>query len=608
MKTILWNMKDTVISALLLILGYFLKSDVILALAIIIGGYKQTKEGIMDTIENKNLNVELLMILSAIGASLIGFYLEGAVLIFIFSLSGALEAYTLDQSKREIRALMELQPTSANRLLSNGSVETVAVELLKPKDIILVAVGETIPIDARIIKGKSSIEEAAITGESMPKEKSINDSVFGGTLNISSPLTLEVSTDSSDTLIQKIVRMVEEAQQYPSKTAHFIEKLENKYAWFVLIFVFLVILIPITVWNEPFESAFYRGMILLVVASPCALIASVTPATLAAISNGAKKGILVKGGIHFENLIDIKAVAFDKTGTLTVGLPSLSDILIEDKSVLEGVLALENFSSHPLASAIVKGLMSELNLDHYPEADDVQEVPGHGVVGCYLGKSYRVGNADHMTVDLGIHKAEADDLSHKGKSLVYVQVDDEVVGVLGLMDQVRSDAKALVDWLNKEKIDTIMVTGDNEETAKHIAEQIGITRYIAESLPQEKAQLVKDLEEEYGSVIMIGDGINDAPALANASIGIAMGGGTDIAIEAADIILVKDQLSSISQAITLSRRLRRIVIQNIVFSFSVILILVFSNFFNIVNLPLGVVGHEGSTILVILNSLRLLRK
>lgn len=607
MKTILWNMKESILCGILLVVGIAIDSPIILILAIIIGGYEQTLDGLKDTFQNKHLNVELLMILSAIGACLIGFYSEGAILIFIFSMSGALEEYTLDQSQREIRALMELQPTIATKLLENGSVVEVEVDDLLVGDTIIVAVGEVIPIDGIIKIGRSSIEEAAITGEAIPKEKSVGEGVFGGTLNISNPLTLTVTTDSSDTLIQKIVKMVEDAQQYPSKAARFIDKLEDSYARVILIAVFLMIVIPMLVFKQPFEDAFYRGMILLVVASPCALIASVTPATLAAISNGAKNGILVKGGIHFENMMYVKAIAFDKTGTLTEGLPTVSDVLVDDEEILQGVVALEHYSSHPLAAAIVSGLMERLKLEQYPSASDVSEVAGHGVVGVFHGKNMRVGNRDHMMGSVNKYEAQADQFALEGKSIVYIQVDGVVVGLIALSDKVRKESLALVEWLNSQNIETVMITGDNKKTASIIAKTIGITRVIAECLPDEKANIVQELEKEYGSVIMIGDGINDAPALANATIGVAMGSGTDVAIEAADVILVKSDISNIRRSIELSRRLKRIVTQNIIFSFSVILILVISNFMQVVNLPLGVVGHEGSTILVILNSLRLLR-
>lgn len=612
MKKTLWSLKETLICGVLLVTGLVINnqwSDAIYILAIIIGGYNQTKEGIMDTLENKHLNVELLMILSAIGACLIGNALEGAILIFIFSLSGALEELTLDRSQREIQSLMALQPTEATRLKDNGSTEVVAVEDLKIGDKLIVSVGDTIPTDAIIYNGKSSLEEAAITGEALPVEKTVGDAVFGGTMNVTHPLTLEVNSEPGDTLIQKIVRMVEEAQNFPSKTARFIDTLEDYYARVVLVVVFLVILIPILFMGESFDASFYRGMVLLVVASPCALIASVTPATLSAISNGAKRGILVKGGIHFENMMDTKAVAFDKTGTLTQGVPELTDLLIlsDEKEVAMAVVAIEQYSSHPLANAIVSGLFKKYELDEYPVADNIEEQAGFGISGIYQGSHYKIGKLEYMEDDDQSIVDQALLWSQKGASIVYIEKDHQLIGVLGLIDVVRPEARALVSWLNNQGIATIMITGDVEETAQFIAKDIGLTRVVAKALPHEKANIINDLEKEYGTVVMVGDGINDAPALANASIGIAMGGGTDIAMEAADIILVKDDITSIQYAIQLSQRLRKIVIQNIVFSMSVIAILVVSNFMNKVSLPLGVVGHEGSTILVILNSLRLLK-
>ncbi|CAM3703910.1 heavy metal translocating P-type ATPase [Erysipelothrix urinaevulpis] len=609
-KQDLMSFKETIMSGILMLMGYFWNQPILLVMAIIVGGYQQTKEGLLDTFENKHLNVELLMILSAIGASLIGYYMEGAVLIFIFSLSGALEELTLDRSKREIRSLMELQPTEATVLLENGESKVVDVNDLKIGDKVIVAVGETIPIDGMIFQGTSSIEEAAITGESLPVEKNPGDTVFGGTLNVSAPLTIDVNSEVSETLIQKIVKMVDDAQNYPSKTARFIDNLEDQYARIVLIVVALVIAIPVLFMGHSFQDAFYRGMILLVVASPCALIASVTPATLSAISNGAKRGILVKGGVHFENMMDAKAVAFDKTGTLTQGIPSLTDYYFNREDLVEiskAIIGIEQYSTHPLASAIVSGLLGTFEINERPSAENIEEKAGHGVAGSYHDVRYKIGKIEYMDhVDDEIVE-KAHQWAQEGKSIVYIQQSDQMIGVLGLIDEVREDSKALVQWLNKNKIATIMITGDNEETANNIGTKIGAQRIISKALPDEKATIIRDLEEEFGTVIMMGDGINDAPALANASIGVAMGSGTDIAMEAADVILVQDDISSIRYAIELSKRLRKVVLQNIIFSFSVIALLVFANFFDKINLPIGVVGHEGSTILVILNSLRLLK-
>ncbi len=601
--------KHVILSGILMIIGQITGQNIFLILAIAVGGYEETVEGIKDTIENKSLNVELLMIFSAIGASLIGYYMEGAILIFIFALAGSLEAVTLDRSKREIASLMELQPTEATLRLEDGSTQVVSVSDLNLNDVILVAVGEIIPTDAMIIEGASSLEEAAITGESLPVEKTIGDSVYGGTMNMSHPLTLMVDTDIKDTLIQKIVRMVDDAQNYPSKTARFLDEMEDKYARVVLLAVALTIIIPIIFFKEDFNSAFYRGMILLVVASPCALVASVTPATLSAISNGAKRGILVKGGIHFENMMDTKAIAFDKTGTLTEGVPTLSNIelLKNEQDIIEAIIAIERYSTHPLAGAIVTGLMAKYQISETEDVSSVEEKSGYGVSGIYKNQQYHVGKLDYILNHNDSLVSQAKQWAKEGQSLVFVAVDNEMVGALGLIDKIRPEAKDLIQQLQAQGIQTIMITGDNQETAQKIGNELGIDRILAQTLPDEKAQIIRDLENEYETVIMVGDGINDAPALANASIGVAMGGGTDIAMEAADVILVKNDIQSVGYAIDLSKRLRKIVLQNIIFSFSVILILVISNFIDFINLPLGVIGHEGSTILVILNSLRLLK-
>lgn len=609
-KTDLLSFRETFISGVLMLFGYFMDQPLLLILAIIIGGYQQTKDGLQDTIENKSLNVELLMILSAIGASLIGFFMEGAILIFIFSLAGALEELTLDHSKREIRSLMELQPTEASLLLPNGESKVVDVGDLKIGDHVIVAVGEILPIDGLIIQGRSSIEEAAITGESLPAEKAPGDTVFGGTLNMSKPLTIEVTSDFSETLIQKIVQMVDDSQNFPSKTARFIDNLEDQYARAVIVFVALVIIIPILFMGQSFQAAFYRGMILLVVASPCALVASVTPATLSAISNGAKRGILVKGGVHFENMMDAKAVAFDKTGTLTQGIPSLSNYYLNvdnEEEVAKAIIGIEQFSSHPLASAIITGLNRSFEFNERPRSENVEEIAGYGVSGSYHDVHYKIGKLEYMDNPNPEIVEKAGNWAREGQSIVYVQQGDIMIGVLGLIDKVRPESKAVINWLNKNNITTIMITGDNDETAQHIGGQMNVKRIMSETLPDEKSHIIQELEKEFGTVMMIGDGINDAPALANASIGIAMGSGTDIAIEAADVILVQDDLASLKYAIRLSKRLRKIVMQNIIFSFSVIFILIMANFFDRISLPLGVIGHEGSTILVILNSLRLLR-
>lgn len=609
MKEFIKTLKEPIICGILIVIGLIVKEDTskyFYILAIVLGGYSQTKEGIEDTINNKHLNVELLMILSAIGACIIGNYKEGAILIFIFSLSGALEELTLDRSKREIQSLMNLQPNEALLLLEDGSTKSVDVESLSIGDKVLVTKGSVVPSDGLILVGETSIEEASITGESMPKQKGIGAMVYGGTLNISQPITVEVTKTSDDILIKKIVKMVEEAESHPSKTSAYIDRLEDYYARIVLVIVALVIVIPVWFMGVPLHDAFYKGMVLLVVASPCALIASVTPATLAAISNGAKNGILVKGGVYFESLVDTKAIAFDKTGTLTYGEPQVTDLfMIEELEHLPSLITnLERHSAHPLASALVKEYStSSAEID----IQKIQETSGEGIAGYYhnnyiqLGKKSFIENSNPLVLE------EASQYASEGKSLVYIGVNSKMIGVIAMKDVLREDAKELIHALNNQGIETIMITGDVEKTAQSIGKELGITKVIAELLPKDKLDIVKQLEKEYETVVMVGDGINDAPALANATIGIAMSGGTDIAMESADILLVKDDLQNIEYAYKLSKKLRKVVLENIIFSISVIVLLIFMNFTDNINLPLGVIGHEGSTILVILNGLRLLR-
>ena len=609
MKTFVKTFASTILCGVLTLVGSMMNQPLIIILAIIIGGYAQTKEGILDTLEHKSLNVELLMIFSAIGACIIGHYSEGAILIFIFSLSGALEEMTLDRSKRDIQKLMELQPTEATRIHEDGTTEVVNVETLKMGDRFIVAVGGVVPTDGVIVDGASSLEEAAITGEPLPKEKSIGDDVYGGTLNMSQSIIVEVNAELSETLLNQIVRMVEESQKYPSTTARFIDKFEDSFAKLVVIGVILAYLVQVFLLKVPSEAAFYKAMVLLVVASPCALVASATPATLAAVSNGAKRGILVKGGIHFENLMDVKAFVFDKTGTLTEGQPKLVKygITEDEQKISAAVVALEQRSSHPLAQAIVTGLRQRHPEMTVMEPSEVEEIAGFGIEGRVNGAYYKIGKRDYMVADPSQLMDEAIAYADEGQSLVYVEKDGVVVAYLGLIDVVREGAIQTIAWMNEHNIETIMITGDHQATAEKIGQSLGIKHIIAQALPQDKAKHVQTLKETYGSIAMVGDGINDAPALAEANIGVAMGSGTAIAMEASDVILVKSDLKSLPYAITLSRKLRRVVTQNIVFSMSVIIALVIANFANHVPLPLGVLGHEGSTILVILNGLRLLR-
>ncbi|WP_366249073.1 heavy metal translocating P-type ATPase [Terribacillus aidingensis] len=575
--------------------------------AYLIGGFFKAKEGITETITERKLNVEMLMIFAAIGAAIIGHWLEGALLIFIFALSGALETYTENRSSQELRALLSLQPDEATRMTAAGK-ESVPVDQLQVDDLVIVLPGERIPADGIILKGVTSIDESAITGESIPVTKAEGNEVFASTVNSSAVLEICVTKPAQETLFQRIITMVQTAQEQKSPAQHFIERFEGPYVKTVLMLVLLLILIPPFIINWSFTESFYRAMILLVVASPCALVASVMPATLSAISKGARNGILVKGGSHLETLGQVKAVAFDKTGSLTVGKPSVTDFLVsknaEASIVLEAAYAIQSQSSHPLAKAVA----AYAHADSIKQAEQVTDAAGQGMKGVWKGQKWRIGKASYMQnpADQELTN-QADALAAAGKSLVYIENEQGVAGVFALQDTIRPEAKAAIRSLSKLGISTIMLTGDNDQTAKAIAKEAGITTYRANCLPDEKVEEIKELESSYGTIAMVGDGINDAPALATAQVGIAMGNGTDAALETADMVLIKNDLRKLADAVKLSKRMRRIIKQNIIFSVAVILLLILANISQYLGLPLGVVGHEGSTILVILNGLRLLR-
>ncbi|MEK0290308.1 heavy metal translocating P-type ATPase [Caldifermentibacillus hisashii] len=582
-------------------------------LAYVIGGYFKAKEGITDTIHNKTLNVELLMVLAALGSAIIGYWEEGAILIFIFALSGALETYTMSKSRKEISALMSLQPEEA-WLIKDGKEVKVAVEKLQVGDHIFVKPGERIPADGCVIKGRTSVDQAAITGESIPVGKGLNDDVFAGTVNINGSITVEITKPSSETLFQKIITLVQNAESQKSPSQQFIDRFEGTYVKLVLAIVSLMLFLPHYIFGWSWNETFYRAMVLLVVASPCAVVASIMPATLSAISNGARKGILFKGGSHLESLGNLRAIAFDKTGTLTQGKPEVSQYLVkpdledEKQKILQIVAAIEKHSNHPLAQAIVRFATTK-NQNVPFELDSIEDVSGWGVKAFFNGEIWKIGKRAFMdgNIEEVIDEKQRSFLEEQGNTIVYIEKDQQVVAAFALKDIVREESKQAITNLQALGIEPIMLTGDNANTAKAIASEVGISHYIYECLPENKANEIRAIKEKYGLTAMVGDGINDAPALATADIGMAMGEGTDAALETADVVLMKNDLTKISQAIHLSKRMNRIIKQNLVFSISVIILLVMSNFFQSIDLPLGVIGHEGSTILVILNGLRLLK-
>ncbi|QQZ08746.1 heavy metal translocating P-type ATPase [Heyndrickxia vini] len=578
--------------------------------AFIIGGYAKAKEGILDTVKNKELNVEMLMVFAAIGSAVIGYWTEGAILIFIFSLSGALETYTMNKSQKEISSLLDIQPETATKIIQ-GREEVIHVSLLKVGDQIIVKPGERIPADGMIIKGTTTIDESTISGESIPVTKGIQAEIFAGTMNVNGSVIVKVTKHANETVFQKIIALVQSAQSEKSPSQLFIERFEGVYVKIVLLVVLLMLVVPHFLFDWSWNTTFYRAMILLVVASPCALVASIMPATLSAISNGARNGILFKGGVHLEALSHVKAIAFDKTGTLTKGKPEVTDIIVrtgvDTKNLLHTIASIENRSNHPLAHAIV---------DYWKKAHDqpllqpekIEDIPGWGLKGWLHHQEWWIGKKDFVGKDaLAFENGRAMELEREGKTIVYIKDSIGIVAAIGLQDIVRKEAKHALTLLKNEGVQTVMLTGDSKNTAKNIAQQSNIDEYIAECLPETKVTSLKNLKDKYGVVAMVGDGVNDAPALATANIGIAMGEGSDVAMETADVVLMKNDLSRIAEAIRLSKKMNRIIKQNIIFSLTVILLLITSNFLQFLNLPLGVVGHEGSTILVILNGLRCLR-
>lgn len=572
-------------------------STIAFYIAIFFLGYFATKNAVVDTLKSKSPNVDLLMVLAALGAVVINYESEGAMLLLIFAGAEFLEDFASNKSTRAIEELMAQVPSVAQVLKPNGDVVEVPTEELIIGDIVVVSKGAQIPIDG-VIDRKTQINEASLTGESLPSEKQRGDEVFAGTLNEGNAFHLTVNKTSDQTMFSNIIRMVEEAQSRPSRIAKFIDRFEKNYVIGVLIVVPLFIVALYYLNDFTFQDAFYRGMVLLTVASPCALVASATPATLSAISNGAKNGVLVKGGAAMEALATMELLYSDKTGTLTFGDFKVVDYQAPEK-VIKEVVFMEQQSSHPIANAIVDKF-SELSLDSVNHGIPVEEVAGSG-----LKKGpFKVGKPSaflNMADPFGYRDKTAVD-----HTTVLVAEGDQIVGYFALSDRVRHEAVEAVRGFQEQGVEIVLLTGDNEAVAKKVAEEVNIKEYKAACLPEDKIDFVMKSQEKDLVVGMIGDGINDAPALANADIGIAMGSGTSVAMESADVVIVKNDLSKLLYSYKLSKRLNRIIRQNVIFAVSVIIILIVLNLLGLLDLPMGVVFHEGSTILVILNGLRLL--
>ena len=575
--------------------------------AYVAGGFYGAKNAIESLLVGR-IDVDLLMVLAALGAALIGHWHEGAMLLFLFSLSNVLQDYAIGRSRRAIRSLFALYPKVA-KVKHGEQVRQVNISAIRIGDIVLIEPGERIPIDGEVLAGNSAVDESSITGESIPVDKTLGRTVFAGTLNKQGILDIRALRSAENTTLSRIIKLVEEAQESKAPTERFLDRFEQAYAKLIIFGVLFFVLLPPALGLSDFQSNFYRAMVLMTVASPCALVISVPSAFISAIAAAARNGVLFKGGASLERLAAVKVVAFDKTATLTVGQPRVTEVVVQapysEFDVIRTAASVEARSEHPLAKAIVEYARQAAVQLVSPE--DFVAIPGQGVRARLGGQLVRVGRLPQLQQNFSMPeslKRAQKRLELKGKTVVAVLRGDEWLGLIALADESRAEASGLVSELRRQGIAVAMLTGDNERVARSIARQIGIERVYAELLPDEKAQIVQRLQRTYGTVAMVGDGINDAPALAVADIGIAMGGaGTDVALETSDVVLMSDKLERLADAVRLSARAKRVVWQNIGFSLAVIALLILGVFLVELPLPVGVLGHEGSTVIVVLNGL-----
>jgi Zn2+/Cd2+-exporting ATPase len=600
--------------------GWLGLSLLILPAAYVIGGYESAREGLTTLLREKELDVDLLMIVAALGAAGLGlwrqeYYLivDGAILILIFSISGALEGYAMQHTERSIRSLMSLTSDTA-RVWQQGQEQMVPVAQLQIGDRILVKPGELVPTDGVIEEGSSNLNQAPITGESMPVEKTVGDEVFAGTINGSGALKLRIHQPPESSLLQRVIRLIEQAQTQAPPSQQFIERFERGYAKAIVLTGIVLAILPPFVWGWSWETTIYRALVFLVVASPCALMAAIMPTLLSGIANGARHGILFKNGAQLEMMGQVRAIAFDKTGTLTTGKPQVINMLAVNQSetdLLRVAAALESLSEHPIGDAIVQAAR-ERAIAWTPAANG-QTHAGQGITGEIERKPAIVGKAAFVQSQVNSWaktlEAQSQQWEQDGKTVVWVAYNHSVLGMIAIADTVRPEAARAIAQLKQLGIEAVvMLTGDNERTAHRIAQELGVDRVYAQLLPEDKVNAIKQLQRQYHTVAMVGDGINDGPALAQASVGIAMGAtGSDVAMETADIVLMADRLEKLEHAIRLGRRSQAIVKQNIAFALSFIVLLLTANFVSHITLPFGVIGHEGSTVIVTLSGLRLLK-
>jgi len=594
------------------------------------GGYFTAKEAIQ-TVAKGGFEIDFLMLVAAIGAAILGEWAEGALLLFLFSMGHALEHYAMNKARKSIAALAELAPKTA-LLKRNGKTEEVGIEELSIGDIIVVKPNSKISADGVIVSGTSSVNQAPITGESVPvdkepvdnpdkdwsEEKDIKDEnrAFSGTINGNNTLEIKVIKVAKDSTLSRLVKLVNEAQTQKSPTQRLTDKFEKYFVPAVLVLVVLLNFAFLVI-DEPFSESFYRAMAVLVAASPCALAIATPSAVLSGVARAAKGGVLIKGGRPLEDLGVLTALAFDKTGTLTEGKPKLTKVValgdVKEDELLKIAVAVENLSDHPLAKAVVRDGKERLNDADIPEAKDLEAVLGKGIKATLGSDKVYIGNLDLFeSLDDKKPSKETEEkvksLESDGNTTMLIRQNDHYIGIIALMDTPRKEAKSTLEQLKKMGIKRmIMLTGDNQKVADAVAKEIGLTDAWGSLLPEEKVDAIKKLKEQESKVAMVGDGVNDAPAMANSTVGIAMGAaGSDVALETADIALMADKLETLPFAIGLSRKAKGIIKQNLWVSLGIVALLIPSTIFGLANIGIAVLIHEGSTLVVVFNALRLL--
>lgn len=600
------------LTALFLNDEYSLLKNILFSIASVSAGFHViVLEGIGETVENTKKqrrftpNSHILMGLAALGASLMGDFWEGTLLILIFCGAHFLEDYAEGRSRREITKLLEMNPTTARLIMADGNTKIVDVSELKVGDQLQVLNGDQVPIDGVILSGTTSIDESSINGESIPKEKSKGDGVFGSTINGTGAFIMEVTKENKDTVFSKILQLVNQNQDNQTKAASIIQKFEPKYVTLVLVVIPLVMVLSPILFDLTWSESIYRGLVLLVAASPCALAAATVSVTLSATSNLAKKGVLSKGSTYLSQFANIDAIAFDKTGTLTNGKPEVTNYYFADyvneEKIIDIIVALEKESNHPLANAILEKFEAKNKIDI-----EVTNQIGIGLTGNYNQKTYRIGKPTSFEGVSDEYTLLNNEWATEGKTVVYVAENEEVIGLIALMDIPNEHARATIDYFKKLGIHTTLITGDSEMTGKAVGEQLGIDEIIANVMPEDKSRIIDEQKGKYGVTAMVGDGVNDAPALVNADVGIAMGDGTDVAVEVSDLVLMQNNLTRLAQSHKISKKMNRVIWQNIAFSMAVVVFLVIVSLLGLTDIAISVIIHEGSTLVVIFNGLRLL--